>query len=861
MSDADPAAARAPRRIALGALAWLAGSALVMACAELPPRTASAAGVALALALLASGWLGRARPGFLADVRLAAGLLLLAASLAAWQGRQRIDERLAPSLEGIDLVVIGVVAGLPLAGNQGQRFRFEPESARRARGNAAPVALPSLLSLAWNEAWTGGAAQACGDGPRAGELRAGQRWRFTLRLRRPHGTLNPHAHDVELTWFEQGIGALGHVRAGPVPPACLGAAVAHPVDRLRQRVRDDIFARVDDRRAAGLLAALAIGDQSAIGADDWALFRDTGIAHLVSISGLHVTMFAWAAGGLIAAVWRRHPSAPLRLATPHAARWGGLGTAVGYAVVAGWGVPAQRTALMLAAVALLTSLGLRWPWMLVLLVAAALVTALDAWALLQPGFWLSFVAVGLLMVSDGGRARSRPAAATGEPPRRLARLGTAAWLHLRQGAHGQWVATLGLAPLGLVFFGQLSLVGLLANGVAIPLVTLALTPLALLGVAWPLAWQLAALLAQALSAFLQALAHWPQAVWTAAAAPAWAQAAGLLAALVAVLPWSWRLRCLALPLGLPLLLPPIERPPHGHLEVVAADVGQGSAVLVRTRGHLLLYDAGPAWGRDSDAGQRVLLPLLRGRGERRIDLLVLSHRDSDHTGGASSLLRALPVAAVAGSLEADHPLRTGPAPYRACRAGDRWSWDGVEFAVLHPPDDGADPAVQATAGRAGRPPSSNARSCVLRVSGRGGSLLLTGDIERAQELALVARAGVGLRADVLLLPHHGSRSSSSAAFLDAVAPRLALAQAGYRNRFGHPAPEVLARHAERGVPVVATPGCGAWSWRDDRPLEQAQCERQRRRRHWHDTPSPRRRPLSRGQRRRARRRASSRHRG
>jgi len=482
-------------------------------------------------------------------------------------------------------------------------------------------------------------------------------------------------------------------------------------------------------------------------------------------------------------------------------------------------VPSQRTVWMLATVTLLQSMGRRWPWPLVLLAAAVVVSALDPWALLQPGFWLSFVAVGLLMASD---VVHRP----GIPPETPAPGWRGRVRALRRHLHGelrtQVIATIGLTPLSLVFFQQVSVVGFLANLVAIPLVTLVITPLALLGgLAAPL-WWLGAWVVQWLCAGLAALAALPGAVWTVPVAQAWAQVAGLVAAALLVMPIPWRLRVLAVPLALPLLMPPLAVPADGRFELLAADVGQGTSVLVRTRSHLLVYDAGPQYSRDSDAGERVLLPLLRARGETRIDRLVLSHRDSDHVGGAKALLNGIAVGDLSSSLEDSHPLLTLAPRHTRCEAGEAWQWDGVRFELLQPPADAYDRSLK-----------SNAMSCVLRVSSvASGSVLLTGDIEREQEAALVALLGDALKSDVLVVPHHGSKTSSTAAFLDAVQPRDAVFQAGYRNRFGHPAGEVVARYRERRIATVDSPSCGAWLWRGA-GAGQGVCQRDAARRYWH----------------------------
>lgn len=834
----------AGNRWLLLALAWLAGLGwqLQQATLAAPAVHAGLVGAGV-LALVVAGAVAvaawHARPVAGAAVspqRLASGLLLAAAlvgaaalafGLTGLRAEQRLADRLTPALEGQNLLVTGVVATMPQSGPAGTRFVLEVERAERAErldrvdrpdrvgqpeqpdGRGQPVKLPSRLALGWYSHFHD---EALLDNPQA-ELRAGQRWRLPLRLKQPHGSLNPGGFDVELMWFEQGIGATGYVRMVRGGPAAerLADGVGYPVQRLRQSVRDAIIRHVPDPRTAGVLAALVVGDQAAIDRDDWDLFRRTGIAHLVSISGVHVTMFAWLAGAGVAWAWRHSARLMLWWPAPTAGRWLGLALAIAYAMLAGWGVPAQRTVLMLAVAVGLRSLGWRWPWLLVLAAAAVAVTALDPWALLQPGFWLSFAAVGLLMVSEPVR---------GAAPGHLGVRGVLAG-HLR----AQGVATLGLAPLSLVIFQQISVVGFIANLVAIPLVTLVITPLALLGMALPLLWTVAGWGVQAMVWGLEVLSRWPLAVWTAAAAPTWMAACGLLGALLAVLPAPWALRWLALPLVLPLLWPPVARPAAGAFEAVAADIGQGTAVLVRTRGHLLVYDTGPQYSRESDAGQRVLLPLLRSRGEPRVDVLVLSHRDSDHVGGAASLLAGHPVAALHSSLEPGHPLLAVPAlphipvPHTPCRAGQRWQWDGVQFEMLHPT-----PEDVATA----RKP--NAVSCVLRVQGASGhSLLLTGDIEAAQEAALLQRRGVVLASTVMTVPHHGSRTSSSAAFLDAVRPATAVVQAGYRSRFGHPAPDVLARYAERGIDVVRSDQCGAWVWHDT----VASCTRDVRRRYWH----------------------------
>jgi competence protein ComEC len=799
------------------ALAWIVGVAMHLQQRSLWPVGWYLAAIGIGVLGWIAGWHWRR-----AIAAALVGSALVGFGASGWRASARLSDVLPAALEGQDLHVTGVIASLPQRSASGLRFRFEVEAAER---DGVPVRVPALLAIGW---YTGMHDDAALTEPQR-ELRAGQRWRFTLRLRRPHGNLNPHGFDYELLLFEQGVRATGHVRDGVAARAAdrrdgagtelLDRAAAFPVERLRQRVRDAIDASVPDRRAAGLLAALAVGDQGAIEREDWDLYRNTGIAHLVSISGLHITMFAWLAGGVVAALWRRSSRAMLWLATPLAARWGGLVCAAGYAVFSGWGVPSQRTIWMLAVVTLAPALGARWPWPLALLFAAMVVTALDPWALLQAGFWLSFAAVGLLMASSpADRGAATPTVASDSGWRRgISR----AWAAAHAGLRTQWIATIGLTPLTLVFFQQISMVGFAANLIAIPLITLVITPLALLGVVLVPLWTLGAWSVQVLDGVLAWLALMPGAVWTVPVAPPWAQACGLLGGVLLVLPLPWRARVLALPLILPLLVPPRDLPATGTFDLLAADVGQGSAVLVRTHAHLLVFDTGPQYSRSSDAGQRVLLPLLRARGETRIDTLVLSHRDLDHVGGAGALLNALPVGEVLSSLEPAHPLLAAAPRAVRCVAGQSWAWDGVRFEVLRPPD--ADYA---------RGLKPNAMSCVLRVSAEGRSALLAGDIERDQEAALAAVLPGALRSDVLVVPHHGSRTSSTAAFLDAVQPRVAVFQAGYRNRFGHPAADVLARYRDRGIRILVTPACGAWR-SDANGARDGVCQRDAARRYWH----------------------------
>ena len=744
---------------------------------------------------------------------------------ASWYAAQAIN----PALEGQSLRVEGVVTHMPQRMDDSVRFRFEVAAAWAPSGD--PVDLPPNILLGWYGPRVGADASLSPDYLPPANLRAGDRWRLQVKLKAPHGHINPHGFDYELWLWEQGLQATGYVRTTTkdMPPQWLGASWRHPVERVRQAARAAVDAQVADRAAAGIVAALLVGDQAAIERADWDVFRATGVAHLMAISGLHITGLAWLAALCMGHVWRRsvgwHSQRPLSLwwPTPLAARVFGFGVAWAYALFTGWGVPAQRTVWMLAVVTLLRWQGKRWPWPQVWLWVCMVVLALDPWALLQAGFWLSFVAVGILFASD---ARV-PELLQGEPNHSASsvlatstnRVALGAWRTLRSMWREQWLMSVCLAPLSLLLFHQISLVGVWANLLAVPWVTLVVTPLCLLGLLWAPLWVGAAEALQMLMALLQGMASLSWAQWTAPAAPVWAGWAAVLGMATWALPVPMWLRAYGVVLVLPVLSWHTPRPLAGEFELLSADMGQGHAVLVRTAHHALLYDTGPRYSAETDAGQRVLVPLLRAWGER-LDRMVISHQDSDHSGGAAAVLTMQPQAQVLTSIPAAHRLQA-MHPMQRCEHGQSWSWDGVTFTVLHPRAQDDDTHAK-----------PNALSCVLRITTpQAVSALLVGDIEAAQERALV-RSGEPLAAHWLLVPHHGSATSSTAEFLQAVHPRIAVVQAGYRNRFGHPRAGVMARYAAQGVHVVQTTRCGASTWHSAQP-KMVRCERETQKRYWH----------------------------
>ena len=729
---------------------WVLGIVALQRQAELP--TVAVAG--LGLAALLAAFLPR-RPS-LRLAGLAVASLLLGFGYAAWRGELRLADALPFALEGRDVEVVGVVASLPQHTAQGVRFLLRRESGE---------GVPALLALAWYEG--------------APRVVPGQRWRFTLRLKRPRGLANPFGFDFEPWALQRGIRATGYVRAKPAP-ALLAERVAgwpQTVHRWRGEIREAMRGHLGDARAAGMLVALAIGDQDAIPTADWDTFWRTGVGHLMSISGLHITMLAALGFALARFAWVRIPALALRWPARKAAVVAGTLVAIGYAVMTGFAIPAQRTCLMLAVLAACVLADRHGSASRVLALAALAVTLADPWAVLTPGFWLSFGAVAAIfyvMALRSGKA-SRWRAALAE----------------------QAAVTAMMVPLLLALFQELSLVSPLANALAIPVVSLAIVPLVVAGAFLHAHGLLdvAHVIAAALMAPLEALADGPFTMLELPMPDAWAVAASILGCAWLLAPRGVPTRWLGAVWMLPLACLAPERPATGTAWVDVLDVGNGLAVVVRTATHALAYDAGPAWGGDSDGGGRIVVPHLRATGVRTLDGLVVSHADDDHAGGAISLAAAREPAWLRSPLPADHGLHGMFDDSRRCRVGDEWTWDGVRFAILHPGE--------------GTYRKENDRSCVLHVRAAGASMLLTGDVEARAESEMLGRDASALAADVLLVPHHGSRSSSTSAFLDAVGPSLAVVSAGYRNRFGHPHALVLTRLAQRRVPLHRTDREGA----------------------------------------------------
>jgi competence protein ComEC len=740
-----------------GALAILAGAVLVQALPVLPPRWLDVAMACVAMAGLAACLRWRA-PAWLWYLPI----ILAAFAWTAWRADLALAARLPHTLEKQDILVTGTVTDLPEERVDSTRFDFDIGNAR-FQGRTVPVRGHVHLSWYATRRHAPPSIAPCTT------------WRLRVRMKRPHGMINPGGFDFERSALQKGVIATGYVREDAANAMLDDGAC---VDGVRARIGSAIDAALPhDAHAARLLRALSVGDERALDEHDWQVVRATGISHLIAISGFHVGLAAVFGALLIRLAWWLFPGLALRVARPLAEAAVAFPAAFAYGALAGFGLPTTRTLLMIAVVA---------GWRLLRRgggfgegfgLALAAILIVDPLSVLSAGFWLSFAGVALLawtLARDSG------------------------WRgHLKEIGLAPLLMTVALLPLTVWFFGQASLVGPLANLVAVPFVSFVIVPIDLLACAllfaWPAAGQillhLCAHLVDALWWLLVHLAAWKPAMQYLPQASLAAFALACVGAVWLLAPRGVPARILGALLLLPLCWPRGSLPATGAFRATVIDVGQGLSVLVRTRRHALLFDTGARYPSGFDLGAAAVVPTLHALGITHLDKLIISHGDNDHAGGAVSVLAAYPGTPVSGG----EPAR-GPVPMRQCHAGQHWQWDDVEFRVLRPP---APVTIE-----------GNDAGCVLLVSGGDGRLLLPADTSSKVEpdIAAAVPAGAPL---VLVVPHHGSKTSSSRTYLEALHPRFAIASTGYLNGYHHPAPVIVARYHALGIPLLNTPATGA----------------------------------------------------
>ena len=722
-----------------GTIAFLLGACLLYGLEALPGLWTAAL---LPFALYAAA----------SSHRAAAGLFAAGFLWALVDAHAALDTRLPSVLDGEDFVVSGRIASIPAVSPRRVRFDFVPDGSWRG----------GRMRLSWYRDRRGA--------PPA--LVTGETWRLVVRLRTPRGLLNPGGFDYETWLFERGYTAQGYVRSRDPRIERIAAARWFDPGRLRFALSRRLREIPGLGPSGALVEALTVGVRDRIDDGQRDVLRRTGTSHLLAISGLHVGLAAGLgfAAARLAGPWLVPRVAPLRLGAA-----AGIAVAAGYAALAGFSLPTRRALVMAAVVLLALSARRRLPASGALCLGLAVVLTLQPSAVLAPGFWLSFAAVAMLLYGMGGRPH---------------RGGTV--LHWRRWGLPQVVVTVGLAPLVLHWFGEQPLAGPAANAVAIPWVGAAVLPALLAGalcLSLPgrIADSAGELLVTAGASALDGL--WRVLEFLASHGPRYdllvepsigAAVLAMIGAAILLAPPGVPGRWAGALWFAPLLWWSPSVPAAGEVRAAFLDVGHGLAVVVETRDRVLVYDTGPVYAADA------IVSYLAARGRRRIDTLVLSHADSDHSGGYPALARRLPPARVLANEGAP-----GAGP---CISGSSWEWNGVGFEVLHPPSPGW---------------RGNDGSCVLRVTvGDGRSMLLTGDVEARGERLLLQRAG-DLRTEVITAPHHGSRTSSGAAFLDAAAPRHAVFSVRHGNSWNLPDPAVLARYRARGIAVHRTDRHGA----------------------------------------------------
>jgi competence protein ComEC len=720
-------------------------------------------------------------------------IFTLGVAWAVWHAEGILSQKLPVALENHDVKISGFIIGIPQQGSS------EP-GACSWRFDLAPQTV-----VGWENAGT--VRLSWYEGP-SEPLRPGQRWQFTVRLKRVHGVLNPGVTDYERQLFRQGIVAIGYVRDSSYTRK-LNESNAFNIDYWRYHLTTAIERVLGDSSATGSILALTLGNSQKIEAQQWEVWRKTGTVHLLSVSGLHVVFIAWLVFGLMRIISGAVGQVALRFSALRLAAGVSFFAALIYALLAGFSVPTQRALVMLAVPLTCILLARHVAFSRGLALALLLVLLYDPLAVMDIGFWLSFWAVAVMAYVTLNKRQIMTSAL------------------MRQGVgfgRAQWAVMVGLLPLSLFFFSYNSITSLPANAIAIPWLSFAVLPAALLGTAMVLplpeigGWllQFAAYIMDLTMISIQYLATVEWSVWQHTFPPLWSVVVATVGVLIllAPLPHSflpkWLLGIIWL---LPLFFLTLPKPRLGEIWFTLLDVDQGLAAVIRTANHVLIYDTGMKFCR-SDRGETVIVPFLRSQGIQQIDKIVLSHEDMDHRGGLESILRMMPVEQVMTNF----PYQFKDKQAVRCQTGEWWQWDNVKFQLFHS-------TSSYTASK---------RNCVLKVSATEGSILLPGDIEKSEEYYLANNYSQEIQANILIAAHHGSATSSTTKFITTVNPQIVLFSTGYLNRFGHPKKEVVERYQQYGVQWWNTAAEGAISFQlTAAGISTPWLARREMRRYWH----------------------------
>ncbi len=691
------------------------------------------------------------------------------------------------NLETEPFKVIGVVHQIPEMQDNILKFEFEIK-------NVIPASVwpkPGKVKLKWVDPTE--------------QVEVGDEWQFHIRLKRPRTYANPGSMDHEKQMFSNRTVAEGYVVDKLLYHKIASHWYIHPIDRVRAWFQRCIQHALENKHFSGVIVALVVGLKEGIHHEQWEVLKNTGTAHLMAISGLHIGLMV----GFIVALVRFFawllPIQFFKLPIQSLAAGCGIGVAVLYAILAGFSVPTQRSVVMITIFMASILFRRRSNVWRNYFLALLCVLLLDPLSTLSAGFWLSFGAVGIILYGMQGRVY----------PRGL-------WWRF---GRVQWVVFLGLAPLTLAIFSRLSVISPLANMIAIPWVSLFVVPLSLLG-------SFGLLLNQSVGTFCLASAEhlmamiWPFLTWSSTASHAvWEFGTAtwysliffMIGLLIFLMPSGFPGKGFAIVWILPIFLMKPAPVKEYEARVSVLDVGQGLAMVIETKQHVLIFDTGPKLSPQFDTGEQVVLPFLATRRIKAVNMLILSHGDNDHMGGAESILKRLPVKQILTS----EPELFAHYPTLNCHANQSWEWDGVWFEMLHPDYHFSK--------------KRNDQSCVLRVKTKDQSVLITGDIEAKSEKKLIERMGEKLRSTVLLVPHHGSKTSSTVEFIKMVNPALAIIPVGYKNSYGHPKSEIVNRYQQIGIPLLnsVTDGAITFVLRNGKKLDPPSRFRVEYQRYWH----------------------------
>ena len=691
--------------------------------------------------------------------------------LATFTAINLLDNRLNTQWEGEEILVQGRVANVPNYREDGVRFLFNIDQAFLIDNSlkdtkiSNQIKLKGIVRLAWYKHQL--------------PVNAGEQWQLKVRLKRPSGFMNPGGFDYEKWLFTERIIATGYIRQSEQLNKRLEQSPWWSINHWRQTIHESIQSGVENKSSAAVLSALVVAVRTKLDDRQWQLLQQSGTTHLVAISGLHIAVVAAFAFFPIMFIWRLFPVLNEKIPLKVAGGVMGVVFALLYAMLAGFTLPTQR-ALLMVVIGLWGLVSRRnYSSSTILSVALILVLILDPLAAMTISFWLSFLAVALILIFLKRQKQ--------KPRFMIVKL--------------QVMLSLAMLPLTLLFFGTASLTSPIANLLAIPWVSLIVVPISLLGLmAIPFStfisdnlFYFAAVAIEILFKGLALLNESDLAKFSPAEIPVAYLILAFLGLLFLLLPKGFPARWLGLLLMIPAILFSPSKPKQGEFTFTMLDVGQGMASAIQTAKHNLVYDTGTRVSDSFDIGKLVVAPYLRSKGISTLDKLIVSHEDNDHRGGAKYLTQTLQINEIISS---DTTILNNHT-VKACIADQHWQWDGVDFDVLSPPQH--------------YPQNDNNRSCVLRISNAHHSLMLTGDIEKLSEGNLLNNYDSGLKSEVMSVPHHGSKTSSSTEFIKSVSPKIALITAGYRSRFGHPKAEVVKRYQTMGVKLMDTVSSGAIS--------------------------------------------------